>query len=390
MSSLSTDAPARDSARRYAWRTAGIAALIVLAIWLFVAKASPRMPDFEVYWRAGARAAASEPLYRPADADYQFKYFPAFAVLTIPFGAMPLPVAKPIWFGLSALALAMLLPLAARVLPHRRKSTTFLVVALLIGLAKYYAQDLVLGQINTLVVLVAVCALLALKNGREALGGSLVALAVVLKPYVLILVPWIVARRNMKSIAALAAGLALAFVLPVPIYGISGTMALHQEWWRTVSTTTEGTLLDSRNVSLAAMWAKWLGIGPTAAAVAAVSSAILLVASAVVFVRRTTVPHPDGLEAAMLIALTPIVSPQGWDYVLVLATIAMAFVVNDIDRIGRWWRVIALAAIAAIGLTLYDLVGRRMLYALLELSVITIGMIALLASLVALRMRRLA
>jgi hypothetical protein len=55
--------------------------LIAFAIWLFVAKASARMPDFEVYWRAGVRAAAAEPLYRPSDADYQFLYFPAFAIV---------------------------------------------------------------------------------------------------------------------------------------------------------------------------------------------------------------------------------------------------------------------------------------------------------------------
>jgi hypothetical protein len=41
-----------------------------------------------------------------------------------------------------------------------------------------------------------------------------------------------------------------------------------------------------------------------------------------------------------------------------------------------------------IGLSLYDLVGRRMLYALLDLSVITIGMIVLIGALVTLRMRR--
>jgi len=92
----------------------------------------------------------------------------------------------------------------------------------------------------------------------------------------------------------------------------------------------------------------------------------------------------------LLLALTPIVSPQGWDYVLVLATTAMVFVVNDIDRLPRLQRPLTYAGIAAIGLTLYDLVGRRMLYALLDLSVITIGMIVLIGALVTLRMRKLA
>jgi hypothetical protein len=42
------------------------------------------------------------------------------------------------------------------------------------------------------------------------------------------------------------------------------------------------------------------------------------------------------------------------------------------------------------GLTLYDLLGRELLYALLNLSVITIGMVVIIAALLTLRMRRLA
>jgi hypothetical protein len=75
-------------------RVALTSIVVLVAAWLFIAKAQPRMPDFEVYWRAGARAAAAEPLYRPADADYQFKYFPAFAIIAIPFGMLPLDTAK--------------------------------------------------------------------------------------------------------------------------------------------------------------------------------------------------------------------------------------------------------------------------------------------------------
>jgi len=56
-------------------------------------------------------------------------------------------------------------------------------------------EDLVLGQINTLVALVAVLAILALNRGREALAGVLIAIAIVLKPYALILAPWLEQRR---------------------------------------------------------------------------------------------------------------------------------------------------------------------------------------------------
>jgi len=364
--------------------------LIAFAIWLFVARASQRMPDFEVYWRAGARAAAAEPLYRPSDQDYQLKYFPAFAIAAIPLGMLPLDTAKAVWFALSAAALVVLLPLSVALLPHRRQPMWLLIGVLLLGLGKYYAEDLVLGQINTLVALVAALALLALNRGREAVAGLLVALAIVLKPYALILAPWIAARRQRQSIGALGIGLLVACVLPAFVYGLDESVGLYRDWWRTVTTTTDGTLLHSDNVSLASLWAKRLGIGSAATGLATVSSIALLIAAAVVFLRRNGVDKPEGAEAAVLLAITPLISPQGWDYVLVLSTMTLLYVVNDFDRLPRAVQALSVGAIAAVGLTLYDLLGRRLIYALLDFSVITIGMVALIGALVTLRMRKLA
>ena len=371
-------------------RVGFVCILIASAAWLFVAKASQRMPDFEVYWRAGARAAASEPLYRASDEDYQLKYFPTFAIAAIPLGMMPLATAKVVWFTLTAVALVILLPLSVTLLPQRRQPVWLLIAALVVGLGKYYAEDLVLGQINTLVALVAVLAILALNRGREALGGLLIALAIVLKPYALILAPWLAVRRRLPSIAALATGLLVAFLLPVMFYGLEGTISLYRGWWQTVTSTTDGTLLHSDNVSLASLWAKRLGIGSVAAALSAVSSLVLLIAAAFAFFRRGDVERPDGLEAGLLLAITPLISPQGWDYVLVLATIALLYIVNDFDRLSRAMQAVTILAIAATGLTLYDLLGRRAIYALLDFSIITVGMVALIATLVTLRMRKLA
>jgi hypothetical protein len=371
------------------FRAVAACALIALAVWLFIAKARERMPDFEVYWQAGARAAAAEPLYRPSDGDYQFKYFPAFAVAMMPFALMPLATAKAVWFTLSMAALMLLLPLSTT-LPQRRKSIALLIVVGVVGLGKYYVEDLVLGQINTLVALVAVGMVLAIQGGREALAGSLAALAIVLKPYALILVPWVIARQHLRAIAALAIGLIAACALPVIRYGVDGTIALHRDWWLTVTATTGGVLLHTDNVSLASLWAKRLGAGPAATALAAASSVALLAGAAVVFLRRKGVAKPDGLEAGLLLAITPLISPQGWDYTLVLATLAITYVVNDIDRLPALLRALTIVAIVCIGVSLYDVLGRRVLYLLLDFSVITVGVILVIAAAMMVRMRRLA
>ena len=50
-------------------------------------------------------------------------------------------------------------------------------------------------------------------------------------------------------------------MLPVPLYGVHGNIELHRAWWRTVTESTAPNLINADNVSLAAMYAKWLGPG---------------------------------------------------------------------------------------------------------------------------------
>lgn len=369
-------------------RVALLCLIVVAGVWVFTFKA--KMPDFEVYWRTGARAAHAEPLYRVTDGEYQFKYFPAAAVLAIPIGALPYPVARGIWFGALLGVLVAVLRLSVRTLPERRKPVAVLLAMLIVGLGKYYARELVLGQINLLLVLIVISAMLALKAGREARAGWLVALAVMVKPYGLILVPWLIARGRTRSVVTVAAGLAVAFLLPATIYGLAGSVALHLDWWRTVSATTAGVVTHPDNVSLAAMYVKWFGATATAYRFAVVTAVALLGLAAAVFLGRRRVPQPDGLEAGLLIALTPLLSPQGWDYVLVVCTPAVVCLANYIDRLPRALRPLSVIAIAAIGLHLFDLVGGTAYYALIRMSVVTLGVLVVIALLGVLRVRKAA
>jgi alpha-1,2-mannosyltransferase len=135
------------------------AAVLGLLIALFAFKASAKMPDFEVYWRAGERAAAGAPLYVAEDGHYQHKYLPAFAMLAIPSAWLPLTAAKAVWFTVSAVLVAVLLGLSLALLPSLEKPRAVLTIATLVVLAKFYGHELVLGQVN---LALAVMVLLAI------------------------------------------------------------------------------------------------------------------------------------------------------------------------------------------------------------------------------------
>jgi hypothetical protein len=368
----------------------GVALLVALAIWVFIYKAAPRMPDFEVYWRAAARAAHGEPLYRTTDGHFQFKYLPAFAVLAVPLGVLPLPTAKLLWFAISLGLLVYLISLNLRLPAERLQPARWLVIVLVITFSKFYAHELVLGQVNILFAVIATGALLSIKAGREALAGALIALAIVIKPYAVLFLPWLVARRRLPATAAACGGLALALVLPVTLYGFADNITLHREWWRTVTETTAPNLSVQDNVSLAAMYFRWLGPGELSARLAAGTAMVLLAVAAVVFLWRRGVRFPEGLEGGLLLTLMPLLSPQGWDYVFLIATPAVVYLANYRERLPPAWRGIILVTLGVIGLSLFDLMGRTAYYAFMRLSIISLCFFVVIAGLVMLRLRNVA
>ncbi len=350
-----------------------IGAAVVLLALLFAEKVSRKMPDFEVYWTAAVRARAAEPLYRVEDGHYKYKYLPAFAILAIPAGIVPLPIAKAVWFTISILLLVALVALSLALLPEPRKPAWLLVTIALVAMLKFFGHEAVLGQVNALLAVIVVLALLAIRRGRETAAGLLVALAVVVKPYAVIFFPWLIARRRARrgAVAAAVTGLAVALAAPALIYGVRGSIDLHRAWWRTVAESTAPNLTNSDNVSIAAMYAKWIGEGHAATVLTIVTIAIVLGAAAFVCLRRGAVSFPEGLEGALLLTCIPLLSPQGWDYVFLVSTPAIVFLANDEDRLPLLLRILAIVAVATIGLSLYDLMGRAAYSAFMAWSVTT-------------------
>jgi hypothetical protein len=367
-----------------------LCAVLALAALLFAPRATGEMADLEVYWRAAGRAAAAEPLYREDDGHYQFKYLPAFAIVARPLAALSLHDAKRTWLWLSASALALFIASSVSLPPEPRKPRWLLMTATAIVMAKFYGHEIVLGQVNILLGAAAVAAAHLMRAGREAPAGALIAAGICIKPYAVILLPWLAARRRIASLATALLGFVAILLLPMPIYGWTATVHLHREWWRTVTASTAPNLLNPDNVSVAAMWAKWIGMGRAAELLALATSVALLGMAALVIARRDTVKFPEALEMALLLTLLPLLSPQGWDYVFLLSTPAVVLLLNEERSLPRGLRWATIAALATIAFSLYDVMGRRAYARFMAVAAISVCYLVAAAALCALRLRRVA
>ena len=370
--------------------------LVAFIVWLSVLFAplrisgADKMRDFEVPWTTAARAAAAAPLYRSDDGHFQFKYLPAFAVLAYPVSLLPLDLAKGKWLTISIGLLITLIILSVRLLPERKRPTWIIVTAVIVTMGKFYGHELTLGQVNLLFAVLAVTGILLLGTGRPALSAAAFIAAVVVKPYAVLFLPWVAFLGGWRALVSAMLGTVAVLMAPIALYGVQGTVDLHAAWWATVSTSTAPNLTNPDNVSLAGFAAKWLGVGAIATATAGILMLLLLALAAYTIARGRHIKHREVLDGALLLTLVPLISPQGWDYVFLLSTPAIAMLANYDGELPRPLRTITWITLAVIGLSIYDLLGRQRYRAFMDWSVITICFLIVIGALATLRLRRVA
>jgi hypothetical protein len=364
--------------------------LAVLGLAAYQARLRHQMADFGVYRTAATRVLHAEPLYRADDGHYQFKYLPAFAMAVAPIGVLALETARAAWFSVSFGLLLLFVRWSVRALPERRWSERTLILLGSLLMLKFFGHELTLGQTNILLGVLLVAAILALQVDQPAVGGVLIGMAIFVKPYAVILVPWLMVTHGRRAALAVTIVVVAGLLAPAAIYGWNGNLDLLASWYQTVTATTAPNLLNPDNVSVAGMWAKWIGAGVMATGLSAVSAAGLVGLAVAAWLRRRVVEAPDYLDVALLMLLIPLLSPQGWDYVLLLGTPAVICLLDRWREFGRVWRTVTALALVTMCFTIFDVMGRAAYGRFMGRSLVSVAAIALAAALGRLRWQRLA
>jgi hypothetical protein len=356
-----------------AWPWIAIALFVLVAVVGFVARSHREMYDFEVFRIAGMRAAAGESLYRMEDGHWTFKYLPAFAFVIAPLSQLTPVAARAAWFFLSVALLVVLINRSLVLMPDRRRSAGFLVglIALLMG--KYYIRQIGLGQSYLLLAVLVVGAMNAWRVGKEGLAGAFLAGATIVKPYGIVFLPYLVVRRQWRGVAVYLAVMAGAVLLPAVRYGWSGNIAQLHGWWMIVTSSTPPNLAGQDNISIAGMFAAWLGIGPLATWLAVATGLVLVAACARAIFQGFALKAPEYFDAALLLFAIPLLSPQGWDYVLFMSTPAVMLLLDRLERFEVPTRWLLLGCLALAGLTVWDVLGRELYRSFMMSRILTVG-----------------
>lgn len=343
--------------KRVAWVI--LICLLLAAAGMFQRGLKKQMYDFEVYRVAGVRAAAGESLYRVEDGHWQFKYFPAFALAIAPIAQLSPMTARAVWLGLSVVLLVVLVSLSTSLLPDRRHSAMFVAGFASLAMGKFYIREIGLGQSNLLMAVLVLAAVAAWRGKREASAGALLAAATVVKPYAVLFLPYLLLRRRRRGAVAYSSVLAAALLVPILRYGWSGNLALLRDWWTTVTQSTAPNLAGQDSTSIAGMFAAWFGVGPLASWLALGLTLVVVALCARAILNARGVGVPEYLDASLLLFLIPLGSPQGWDYVLLVATPGVMLLIDRIEEMARPLQWLSVICMAVVGLTIWDVMGRE-------------------------------
>jgi hypothetical protein len=317
-------------------------AIMLLGAAFYAVLARDAMPDVEVYHTAASRLLAGEPLYQPADAA-PFTFMPIVALALAPLGIVDHDVAKFFWFTISVGLLTAFVRWAVRSLPERRRPESTLQWLTVAVLLPFYLRELTMGQTDVLLGVLLMGTLLAVQIELPRVAGVMLGIAIFIKPYALLLLPWLAFAHGAR--AAIAAGMVLGvgLVLPAAVFGWTGNVETLVAWFRLVieSESPVTAAAFAGNVSMGSLWIGLLGLNRAAVFLTVLSTTIVLGLVATVWVHRRTVLEPDYLECALVMLLVPLLSARAGDYTLLLATPAVVCLVDRWREISPRWRAVA-------------------------------------------------
>ena len=269
-----------------------------------------------------------------------------------------------LWLILNAAALTAALILLLQPKYSGLSSSTAWTVAALALLYQPTVENFAYAQRQPLVLLLIVMTMRALKDGREAAGGLLLAVAGAYRVFPLIIAGYLVVRRNWRALAFMVLGLIFIGTLTIAALGlhicISYIDGIHYA-------LIDEFTIDSSNVSLRAFivrlgWSffgyhvDWRTRWCEQIASALMSAAVVLITVKATLRHRSESAF-DQRGFCLWIATAVMLSPLSWIHYMILLLIPFIAIVSAAERDKCSTRTIA-ALVVAYLITSVDVVLR--------------------------------
>jgi hypothetical protein len=217
---------------------------ILISLVLFIAIISLEMinkrfwlSDFKVYYTAALSYLEGGKVYGVAfglDTGF-YKYSPFILLTFIPATFFSFETASIIHFIVIAFCSVASILLIQEIISRTffkgiKKNTNILFFIALVCFLSHLVRELHLGNVNMIIVFLLSLGIFYTITARPVAAGIFIALAVLIKPYLLVLALPLLLHKKIKTILSLGAALLFSCFLCFVFFGFSTSVQLSSEW----------------------------------------------------------------------------------------------------------------------------------------------------------------
>jgi hypothetical protein len=284
---------------------------------------------------------------------------PPVALLSLPFGLLPYIPAAAAWYLFEVVCIGLAVTLLLYWLFGRPKRIHILGSVLFVFLWSPFKDELAVGQLMSLLLLLLVGAWLAMRVGQDLRGGMLLGLVLALKLFAWPILIYLFLSRRWRAAAAaivtvlaanIGAGFLMGFDRVLSYYLQVGPQVepLYRSHERNFSAWSLGFRIfeGTSSPAIAGIEAPPLLDAPVLAPLASAIAVGLLVVLALFLALR--IRHFDS-SFGVLVCASLLVNPVAWSHYLILATLPLTIVVSRLSLLNlKRWESLALILIGSL------------------------------------------
>ena len=364
---------------------------VILTLTLNMINGKFWLADFRVYYCAARQFIAGGQVYLVSfnEGSGFFKYSPAILYFFLPCTIFSYKIASVIHFlilGISYwyafIVIRNLLKKYIYTMPLRKEQLLLPLAFLCIAI--HFAREMYLGNINIVMLLFCCLAISDYFDGREYRGSLFLGLAILTKPYFLILLLPLLLRKQWKSLSGLAVVLLAGFLVPFVYPGPGKAMVLFSEWFQAISLHDKG-YIDFNSLDYLARHYLFPSLPWYSGYVILLAACGLVAWMILANLKREKAEAGDGgqvprnilFEWFLLLALLPSLIKTDW-VVYLLSAPLITFMIYFISGSKRYMLIpLMVLLLFFFSANSHDLLGRELSMRLLEMGVMGLSNIIL-------------
>jgi hypothetical protein len=222
--------------------------LLALTGLIYIGIEANNRNDFFIFLSASRDFFNGADIYTTSYVDgYHYFYSTFFCILLLPFTKMALYTANFLWLGFNLILLYRIFWLITGFLDLKNtaKKIQYLIIACsFIFVLRFIRDNFHVAQLTTFILFLTLEGIFQVQQGNKKTGAFLLALGINIKLLPLVLLPWLIWRKELEASAWCVFFYALLLFFPALITGNQHNLFLISEWWKLVNPMKPSHILD--------------------------------------------------------------------------------------------------------------------------------------------------